>query len=76
MIKSGNQLSVQKEKALKSVLIVFVVVMLILIGVLISEVMRNGITPMIAVPIALVPIFVINLKKVKAIRNEIKLRNP
>ncbi len=70
---SINELK-QKEQILIVVLNIFWVVLLLLIGVLIFMIFRNGITPLIAVPIVLIPIFLLSRKNLKSIRNEIESR--
>ncbi len=64
----------QKEQSLKIVLNIFKVVLLLLIGVLIIMIYRNGITPLIAVPIVLAPILLSSRKNLKNIRTEIETR--
>lgn len=64
----------QKEQLTKVVLNIFLGVLFVLIGVLFFMIFRNGITPMIAVPIVLIPVYISSLKNLIAIRIEIKSR--
>ena len=64
----------QKKQTLKMVLNIFLGVLLILIGVLIFMVIRNGITPLIAVPFALLPVYLLSQKNIKTINTEIESR--
>ena len=64
----------QKKQTLKMVLNIFLGVLLILIGVLIFMVIRNGITPLIAVPFALLPVYLLSQKNLKTINTEIESR--
>ncbi len=64
----------QKEQLTKIVLNIFLGVLLLLIGLLVFMIFRNGITPMIAVPIALLPVYLSSRKDLLTIRNEIKSR--
>jgi len=70
---SINELK-QKRQTLKIVLNFFSGVLLLLIGLLIFMIIRNGITPLIAVPIALLPVFILSQKNLKTINNEIESR--
>ncbi len=64
----------QKEQTLKIVLGMFVGVLIILVGVLIFIIVKNGITPLIAVPIALIPVLLYSKKNLDAIKTEIESR--
>ena len=62
------------EQTQKIVLNIFLVVLLLLIGLLIFIIFNNGITPLIAVPIALIPVYLFSRNNLKTIRNEIESR--
>ena len=77
-INKLNHLSIdelkKKEETLKIVLTLFIVVLLILIVVLAYMVYSKGMTPMIAVPIALLPVFLQGRRSLKEIKTEIRSR--
>ena len=62
------------EQTQKIVLNIFLIVLLLLIGLLIFIIFNNGITPLIAVPIALIPVYLFSRNNLKTIRNEIESR--
>jgi hypothetical protein len=64
----------QKEKVLKIVLSMFVGVLTVLIGVLVFTIIYKGMTPLLAVPFALLPLLLFSLKSLKDIRAEIQAR--
>ena len=64
----------QKETLTNVVLNIFLGVIILLIGVLTFMIFRSGITPMIAVPIVLIPMYISSRKNLISIRNEIKSR--
>lgn len=64
----------QKKTILKTINIVFIGVLSFLVGVIIYIIIINGITPLIAVPIVLLPILFVNFKNLNEIDTEIKSR--
>lgn len=73
-----TQLSVdelqKKEKDLRIVLMMFIVVLVMLTIVLAYLVYNKGITPIIAVPIALLPVLLYGKRSLKEIKTEMQSR--
>lgn len=64
----------QNEKTLKIILIIFIGVLAFLIALIVYIIIKKGMTPLIAVPIALLPVLFVSYKKLRDIKSEIKSR--
>jgi len=64
----------RNEKTLKTILSAFIGVLSLLVGITIYLILNKGMTPLIAVPIALLPVLVMSYIKLKNIKSEIESR--
>jgi hypothetical protein len=72
--KMSNEELILKENMLKIALSIFIVILVLLTAVLTFMITRNGINPLIAVPIILIGIYVSSKKDLKDLRTEINAR--
>ncbi len=70
----GTEELKQKYRIHSTLFMVFLGVYLLLVGMIVYQLLTDGMTALTAVPIALMPILIINRKKLKAMQTEIKSR--
>lgn len=66
----------KKEKVTKGLTGMLAVALIVLFGLYLYITIQKGFTPLLILPIALMPILIVNIKNIQSIKKELERRKP